>query len=385
MYTTAATYGTEQDRMIFGEKSDHLGNVRAVVSDIRKPVDITGDIDDWTWQADITDYFSYYPFGMLEPGRQKRLNTVDAGGYRFGFGGHEKDDEIAGSGNHLSFSDYGYNPRIGRRWRPDPKATLLPHLTPYLYGLNSPIQVIDPDGEFPILINGRVGNDSERASSTYWSSNVRSTISSRTGYKQSEFFYVDGDKGFWPSARVEAGKAQAKVDAQDVWNRMKETMNEEGQITEQLQVVSHSRGSAYGSGYMEGMRDEIKKLAEADGIGFAYDVNSIVEYSVNLAPHQSNWIDYDESGSKNVNISHIGDPLSGNDATGDVINVTSIPEEDAFDQHGNDTYNTELDFILKILEGGISKGKLLDAVKKGYENYDNNRTNGDKSTVTEGN
>jgi hypothetical protein len=80
---------------------------------------------------------------------------------------------------------------------------------------------------------------------------------------------------------------------------MKETMNEEGQITEQLQVVTHSRGSAYGAGYMEGMRDEIKKLAEAEGIGFAYDENSIVEYSVNLAPHQSNWIDYEESGSKN--------------------------------------------------------------------------------------
>lgn len=57
------------------------------------------------------------------------------------------------------------------------------------------------------------------------------------------------------------------------------------------------------------------------------------------------------------------------------------PKQDAFDQHGNDTYNTELDFILEILESGTSKSKLFDAIKKGYENYDNNRTNGDKSSV----
>jgi RHS repeat-associated protein len=322
---------------------------------------------------------NYNPFGSVISSR-----AFASGGDRYGFGSHEKDDEIKGSGNLYSFGDFGYDPRTGRRWRPDPKSTLLPHLTPYLYGLNSPIQVIDPDGEFPILINGKVGADSERGSSTYWSSKIRSTISNRTGYKQSEFFYVDGDKGFWPSTRVNAGKAQAKIDAQDVWNRMKETM-QDGQITEQLQVVTHSRGSAYGAGYMEGMREEIIKLAEAEGVGFAYDKNSIVQYSVNLAPHQSNWINYEQSGTNNVNVSHVGDPLSGNDATGNVINVHSIPEQDAFDQHGNDIYNTELDFILEILESGTSKGKLFNEVKKGYENYDNNRTNGDKSSVKKGN
>jgi HAMP domain-containing protein len=355
---------------VLGEKNyelnNHLGNVLAVVSDKK----LAGN------EADIVSTSDYYPFGMTMPGRSS--NSTE---YRYGYTGHEKDDEVSGTGNHLAFGDYGYDPRLGRRWRPDPKSTLLPHLTSYLYSLNSPLQVIDFDGEFPVLINGRVGNDSERASSTYWGSNVRSTISSRTGYKQSEFFYVDGDKGFWPGTRFNAGKAQAKTDAQYVWNRMKESMNEEGQITEQLQVITHSRGSAYGAGYMEGMRDEIKKLAKADGIGFAYDENSIVEYSVNLAPHQSNWINYEKSGSKNINISHIGDPLSGNDATGNVINVQSIPEQDAFDQHGNDTYNTELNFTLEILENGTSKESLYEAVKKGYQNYDNSRTNGDKSTV----
>jgi 6-phosphogluconate dehydrogenase (decarboxylating) len=65
----------------------------------------------------------------------------------------------------------------------------------------------------------------------------------------------------------------------------------------------------------------------------------LTEYSVNLAPHQSNWINYPNSGATNVNVSHIGDPLSGNDAIGNVINTA-------------------------------------------YKNYDASRTNGDRSNVT---
>jgi len=30
--------------------------------------------------------------------------------YRYGFNGYEKDDEVKGSGNHYSFSDFGYDP-----------------------------------------------------------------------------------------------------------------------------------------------------------------------------------------------------------------------------------------------------------------------------------
>jgi len=167
MYTTAATYGTEQDRMIFGEKSDHLGNVRAVVSDIRKPTTTTGDIDDWTWQADITDHFSYYPFGMLEPGRQKRLNTVDAGGYRFGFNGKEKDDEWHGSTGTVY--DYGfriYDARIARFLSVDPLTKDYPMLTPYQFASNMPTRAIDLDGlEAAIDVTG-----------TWWQTQIQEAV-----------------------------------------------------------------------------------------------------------------------------------------------------------------------------------------------------------------
>ena len=321
---------------------------------------------------------------------------MEGGDYRYSFNGMEKDDEVKGKGNHYSFSDYGLDPRLGRRWRTDPKMALLPHLSPYLYGLNNPINVIDPDGEFPILVNGEVGQFGpiqfgsdvdiarQRGGVNYWDANVLLTIENQTGYNLQSFKFVDEDQGRTASARRKAGAAQAKLDAQDVWNQMKENLNEEGQVTEQLQVITHSKGSAYGAGYMEALATEIQTLAKEDGISFAYDEGSIIKYSVNLAPHQSNSINYPNNGTKNVNISHIGDPLSGNDATGNVINVHSIPEQDAFDQHGNATHNTELNFILNILENNTNKSNLINEVKSGYQNYDNNRTNGDKSRVTQG-
>jgi hypothetical protein len=195
--------------------------------------------------------------------------------------------------------------------------------------------------------------------------------------------YVDGDKGTWPSKRASAGMTQGTTDAAEVYARMKENMVD-GKIVEQLQVISHSRGGAFANAYMQGLTTEIQNLAAADKIEFAYGADNIVQYSVNLAPHQSNYINYPNTGTMNVNISHIGDPLSGNDATGNVINVHSIPEKDAFDQHGNATYNTELNFILNILENNTNKSNLLNEVKAGYRNYDNSRTNGDKSKVTSG-
>jgi len=30
--------------------------------------------------------------------------------HTYGFNGYEKDDEVKGSGNHYSFSDFGYDP-----------------------------------------------------------------------------------------------------------------------------------------------------------------------------------------------------------------------------------------------------------------------------------
>lgn len=86
---------------------------------------------------------------------------------------------------------------------------------------------------------------------------------------------------------------------------------------------------------------------------FSYDGDKIVEYSINIGPHQSNFITFEESGTINVNISHYLDPFSGNDATGNVINIHSCGY--GIYQHGNGNHVPELKFVLPILEGGGSK------------------------------
>jgi RHS repeat-associated protein len=82
---------------------------------------------------------------MLVPNRHD-----NSGEYRFGYGGHEKDDEVKGNGNHLSFGDMGYDPRIGRRWRPDPYEKLYVPISPYAYALNNPIKFTDSDGNIVV-------------------------------------------------------------------------------------------------------------------------------------------------------------------------------------------------------------------------------------------
>ena len=110
-----------------------------MVSDRKGAVNNLGILGNY---ADILAYNNFYPGGMLQPGRNFNSNS-----YRFGFGGYEKDDEIKGVGNHLSFGDYGYDPRLIRRWRIDPLWKKYPDISNYSFAANNPIIIIDEEGE----------------------------------------------------------------------------------------------------------------------------------------------------------------------------------------------------------------------------------------------
>ena len=71
----------------------------------------------------------------------------DFAGYRYGFNGMEKDDEIKGSGNSYDMGARMYDPRIGRTPSRDPKAGIYPDISPYAYALNNPIIFVDPEGD----------------------------------------------------------------------------------------------------------------------------------------------------------------------------------------------------------------------------------------------
>ncbi len=112
------------------ELTDHLGNVRSVVGDLK-------DVND---EVEVISATDYYPFGMIA----KAYNSQN---YRYGYNGKERDTEGTGGGE--STYDYGfriYNPQIARFLSVDPLSPSYPWWTPYQFAANRPITSIDLDG-----------------------------------------------------------------------------------------------------------------------------------------------------------------------------------------------------------------------------------------------
>lgn len=80
-------------------------------------------------------------FGQVMPNRHGDDNQ-----YRYGFQGQERDDEMKGDGNSLSFEYRMHDPRIGRFFAVDPLTKSYPHYTPYSFSGNSVINSIDIEG-----------------------------------------------------------------------------------------------------------------------------------------------------------------------------------------------------------------------------------------------
>jgi hypothetical protein len=83
----------------------------------------------------------YYPFGMMQEGRQ----FVGGMGYRWGFNGQENVNEIIGTGNHTTAMYWEYDTRLGKRWNSDP--VVKPWRSPYDAFNNNPVIYIDPNGD----------------------------------------------------------------------------------------------------------------------------------------------------------------------------------------------------------------------------------------------
>ncbi|GAL85644.1 RHS repeat-associated core domain-containing protein [Sporocytophaga myxococcoides] len=143
------------------ELTDHLGNVRAVLSDMRIWKDLTsegGNGDNLCtnneMHTDVKAFTDYYAFGMPMPGRNY---TRSGGKYRYGFNGKEKDDEIKGSGNSYDFGARIYDPRIAKFLSTDKFTGKFPALSPYIFAGNNPIWAIDKNGDSAVVFgtNGK--------------------------------------------------------------------------------------------------------------------------------------------------------------------------------------------------------------------------------------
>ncbi|MEQ9062978.1 MAG: RHS repeat-associated core domain-containing protein, partial [Vicingaceae bacterium] len=104
---------------------DHTGTVRSVV---KRDASGNAEVDEWS---------DYYPWGMVQPGR----NGVSSADYDHGYQGQftEHDEETGWDAFELRM----YDSRIARWTSADPAGQ---YHSPYLAMGNNPISTIDPDG-----------------------------------------------------------------------------------------------------------------------------------------------------------------------------------------------------------------------------------------------
>ena len=140
---------------VFGYKTyelkDHLGNVRAVITDRKLLEDQNSnsvvDSGDY-YSPDIVTFSDYYPFGMLMPER------FGGGDYRYSFQGQEADNEIKGKGNSVNYKYRMHDARLGRFFAVDPLASKYPHNSVYAFSENRVIDGIELEGLEVVLIHG---------------------------------------------------------------------------------------------------------------------------------------------------------------------------------------------------------------------------------------
>ncbi|APD07419.1 hypothetical protein UJ101_01912 [Flavobacteriaceae bacterium UJ101] len=346
--------------------TDHLGNVR---------VSYTKGSDG---AAKIVEEKNYYPFGLIHKGYNNQDNTL-TDKYKYGYNGKEEQEELG-----LNWSDYGarnYDTSLGRWMNMDPATDLLESSTPYAYALNSPIIYLDEDGELPILINGKVASDDERADESYWTKEIVATITgSGIANPGGQIHYVDGDRYHY-NGRIHKGGTigganQANLRTEAGYNSLtifefvnilsKLERDESGKVIEKIQIYTHSRGAAFGIGYTKRLLELIGQYSDQ----FA-DPNNVVDFVYNMAPHQSDSLTATE-GVDSYTHDRVLDPLSGNDMKNTKTNFTTN-EGGIKKAHSISTFTKDLNsFISSFSEGNTSQEVIDNFIKDMKEKYNIN-------------
>jgi RHS repeat-associated protein len=91
------------------------------------------------------------------PGR----SFVGADGYRYGFNGKEKTDEVSGNGNNYDYGYRIYNPRLGKFLSVDPLSNSYPWNSTYAFAENDVIRSIDLDGLEKFIVHQYYNKNNE--------------------------------------------------------------------------------------------------------------------------------------------------------------------------------------------------------------------------------
>lgn len=265
---------------------DHLGNIRVTLADkdgdgYIEPFNVNpnehnngtggdGPLVDLT-NTDVLQETHYYPFGMTMEGEWQ--NIVNGPENTNLYNGKELNSEFG-----LDWSDYGarmYDASIGRWNKVDLMSDIYVKRSPYCYVLNNPIKAIDPDGNLVIFVNGYTLSPSNKGKKWYWRKRKRtnSRWSINPKYETLESFdtdvmkqfndnnvlYFNGSASLSSTAnnRFKKGYKIGQKQAREILNAI---LDENGNITETIKIVTHSMGAAYGRGLALAILEEAKKM-----------------------------------------------------------------------------------------------------------------------------
>jgi RHS repeat-associated protein len=154
-----------------------------------------------TGQAEIVRKQDYDPFGLPLKGIDYQSPSIDTLSKKYFFNGKEY---LVTFG--LKMYDYGfrtYNPRLGRYYQIDPKASWMPSWSPYSFSFDNPIRYRDYDGQVPYPITIRSFHPSSGFGGTYlgpglgrnFSGDNRSFSNSSATARVSHTVTADPEKG----------------------------------------------------------------------------------------------------------------------------------------------------------------------------------------------
>lgn len=139
LLTTAYIYGPKglvgflRRDEFYSVITDHEGSIRLVVKD-----------------GEVVAAYDYLPYGNL----MREYGSNPEGHIFYRYTGQEWDEETGLYNYHARF----YDPSIGRFYQVDPKGQ---YFSPYKYAGNSPVSMVDPDGQFawfiPLIIGFAIG------------------------------------------------------------------------------------------------------------------------------------------------------------------------------------------------------------------------------------
>ena len=234
--------------------TDHLGSVRAVTDA----------------EGEVLDMFDYMPYGSEL--------TVDADNITdYRFTGKEKQPMFGNSNIYDSFARFQNT--YGRFMSIDPKAESFYHISPYTYCAGDPVNLVDPDGEIIIFINGFTPIKREQGRRAYWQDEHRGrkvdfVTAIQRHLHDDQALFVHSENIFNVNKRIKHGTYKARQD----YNKIMSLISENGEIKEDIKIVTHSMGAAYGKGYVK----ELSRLLLKNG----YD-DSIISLVVDFDPFQA--------------------------------------------------------------------------------------------------